>query len=89
MVGVEELSGGSCERQGTTAQGRGMKRLVGVHALQHFSEFFHVPFRALHCPPAVQIRCPGWSLGQCFRRVFIEYLGHEGNQVTNNSRVFE
>src|SRR5262245_21204251 len=50
--------------------------LVGVHTLQHFREFFHLSFGALHRPPAVQIGGPGGSLRQRLGSVLVKNLGH-------------
>ena len=58
-------------------------------ALHDLRKLFHVGAGAFHSPAAIKVGGPDWSLGERFRRVLVERLGHKRDQIADDARVLE
>jgi hypothetical protein len=70
--------------------GAGVELRFGIfQGFQHAGETFHLSARAFHGAAAIKVCGPDWCLRKRFRRVFIERLGHERDQIADDARVIE
>jgi hypothetical protein len=67
---------------------RDLKRRL-LSLAQVCDELLYVSPRLFHATPAFQIRLPLRGQSQSFGSVRIEGLGHQGNQITDDGRMFE